>query len=51
MPRIAQTNRVYDDHLAELAETKPKDLAASAVSIIGPRNRISKLVRNLSLLR
>jgi hypothetical protein len=51
MPRIAQTNRVYDDYLAELAETKPEDLAASAVSIIGPRNRISKLVRNLSLLR
>jgi hypothetical protein len=51
MPRIAQTNRVYDDYLAELAETKPEDLAANAVSIIGPRNRISKLVRNLSLLR
>src|SRR6266536_965935 len=44
MPRIAQTNRVYDDYLAELAETKPEDLAASAVSIIGPRNRIAKLV-------
>ena len=27
------------------------DPAASAVSIIGPRNRISKLVRNLDLLR
>jgi len=51
MPRIAQANRVYDDYLAELAETKPEDLAASAVSIIGPRNKISKLVRNLSLLR
>lgn len=51
MPRIAQANRVYDDYLAELAETKPEDLAASAVSIIGPRNKISKIVRNLSLLR
>jgi hypothetical protein len=47
----AQTNRSYDDYLAELAETKPEDLTASAVSIIGPRNRISKLVRNLDLLR
>jgi len=51
MPRSAQTNRVYDDYLAELAETKPEDLAVSAVSIIGPRNKISKLVKNLSLLR
>jgi hypothetical protein len=51
MPRSAQTNRVYDDYLAELAETKPDDLAASAVSIIGPRNKISKLVANLGLLR
>lgn len=51
MPRSAQTNRIYDDYLAELAETKPEDLTASAVSIIGPRNRISKLVRNLDLLR
>jgi hypothetical protein len=51
MPRIAQTNRVYDDYLAELAQTKPEDLAVSAVSIIGPRNRISKLVKKLSLMR
>jgi hypothetical protein len=51
MPRSAQTNRVYDDYLAELAGTKPEDLAASAVSIIGPRNRISRLVRSLGLLR
>jgi hypothetical protein len=49
--RSAQANRIYDDYLAEPAETKPEDLAASAVSIIGPRNRISKLVRNLDLLR
>jgi len=44
------TNRVYDGYLAELAQTKPDDLAVSAVSIIGPRNKISKLVQNLSLL-
>ncbi len=51
MPRSAQTNRVYDHYLAELAQTKPEDLAAAAISIIGPRNRISRLVRNLELLR
>ena len=51
MPGSAQTNRVYDDYLAELAQTKPEDLAVSAVSVIGPRNSISKLVKGLSLLR
>jgi hypothetical protein len=51
MPRSAQTNRVYDGYLAELAQTKPGDLAVSAVSIIGPRNKVSKLVKDLSLLR
>ena len=34
MPASAQTNRVYDGYLAELAQTKPDDLAVSAVSII-----------------
>jgi hypothetical protein len=43
--------RVYDGYLAELAQTKPDDLAVSAVSIIGPRNKVSQLVQNLSLLR
>lgn len=47
---LAQSNRVYDDYLAELAGTKPGDLAVSAVSIIGPRNKVAKLVKNLSLL-
>ena len=51
MPRSAQTNRVYDDYLAGLAQTKPEDLAATAISIIGARNRISRLVRNLGLPR
>ena len=51
MPASAQTNRVYDGYLAELAQTKPDDLAVSAVSIIGPRNKVSKLVQNLGLLR
>ena len=51
MPASAQANRVYDDYLAELAQTKPEDLAVSAVSIIGPRNKVAKLVKNLGLLR
>jgi len=31
-------------------KSPPDDLAVSAVSIIGPRNKVSKLVQNLSLL-
>jgi hypothetical protein len=50
MPAVAQVHRVYDDYLDELAETKPEDLAVSAVSIVGPRNRVDKLVKRLALL-
>lgn len=50
MPAIAQTTRVYDEFLAELAETKPDDLATCAVSIVGPRNKVSKLVKRLELM-
>lgn len=50
MPASAQRTRVYDEFLAELAGTKPGDLAPSAVSIVGPRNRVAKLVKGLRLL-
>jgi len=50
MPGIAQTTRVYDEFLAELAETKPDDLAVCAISVVGPRNRVSKLVKRLELM-
>jgi hypothetical protein len=50
MPRSAQTNRVYDDYLGELAGTKPEDLGVSAFSVFGPRNRVDKLVKKLALL-
>jgi hypothetical protein len=50
MPRSAQTNRVYDDYLGELAGTKPEDLGVSAFSGFGPRNRVDKLVKKLALL-
>jgi N-acetylglutamate synthase/N-acetylornithine aminotransferase len=49
-PEGASTGRLLADYLAELAGTKPEDLAVSATSIIGPRKAISKLVKNLSLL-
>ncbi|MFG2827017.1 DUF2000 domain-containing protein [Streptomyces sp. NPDC048434] len=51
MPEPAQTARVYDQYLEQLAGTKADDLTYCAVSLIGPRNRIDKLVGKLSLLR
>jgi hypothetical protein len=50
MPAAAQATRVYDDYLRELAKTHPDDLAALAVSLIGPRSQVAKLVRHLELL-
>ncbi len=50
MPAAAQATRVYDDYLRELAKTHPDDLAVLAVSLIGPRNQVARLVRHLELL-
>ena len=50
MPAAAQATRVYDDYLAEVTKTHPDDLALLAVSLIGPRNQVAKLVRHLELL-
>ena len=50
MPAAARATRVYDDYLREVAKTHPDDLAVLAVSLIGPRNQVAKLVRHLELL-
>jgi hypothetical protein len=50
MPAAAQVHRVYDDYLAELASTDPADLGIGAFSVIGPRNRVDKIIRKLVLL-
>lgn len=50
MPAAAQAHRVYDDYLAELARTEPADLVPCAFSVVGPRNRVDKIVRKLSLM-
>jgi hypothetical protein len=50
MPAAAQATRVYDDYLRQLAKTHPDDLAVLAISVIGPRNQVAKLVRRLELL-
>ncbi|MFG1608914.1 DUF2000 domain-containing protein [Actinoplanes sp. NPDC049265] len=49
MPEAAQATRVYDDYLRQLAgDDAPAYLA---VSLVGPRNRIDKLVKRLPLLQ
>ena len=50
VPRSAQTNRVYAEYLTELTRTPSDALELAAVSLFGPRNRISKLTGKLPLL-
>jgi hypothetical protein len=51
MPAAAQATRVYDEYIGALAASKSEELALLAVSVIGPRNRVAKLVRPFGLLR
>lgn len=51
MPEHAQTARVYDQYLEQLSGIKAVDLTYCAVGLLGPRNRIDKLVGRLPLLR
>ena len=50
MPAAAQTHRVYDDYLAELARTGPGDLGVCAFSVFGPKNPVEKITKKLALL-
>jgi Protein of unknown function (DUF2000) len=50
MPASAQTTRVYDEYLDVLGRTATENLELRALSIIGPRNRVAKLVKHLGLL-
>jgi hypothetical protein len=50
MPEAAQTTRVYDEYLEAVATLPTAGLTPLAVSIVGPRNRVDKLVKRLSLL-
>ncbi|MDP9026820.1 MAG: DUF2000 family protein [Actinomycetota bacterium] len=48
MPLSAQTNRVYDEYLAELRTTSTPQLVG--ISIVGSRNAVDRLVKRLSLV-
>jgi hypothetical protein len=50
MPAAAQNTRVYDEYLQQVAETPSTELEYYAVSIVGPRNRVDRLVGRLPLL-
>ncbi len=50
MPAAAQSHRIYDGYLSELATTEPDQLGLCAISIVGPRNRVDKWVKRLELL-
>ena len=50
MPAMAQQTRVYNEFVAAVEATSPQDFEYYAVSIVGPRNRVDRLVGRLRLL-
>ncbi|MDX3072767.1 DUF2000 domain-containing protein [Streptomyces sp. NPDC088354] len=50
MPAAAQQTRVYADYLATLGRTAAEDVGYCAVSIVGPRNRVDRIVGRLPLM-
>lgn len=51
MAEPAQAVRVYDDYLTALEATDPAQITYQAISVVGPRNPVNKLVGRLALLR
>lgn len=50
MPAAAQQTRVYTEYLAAVGEASAEDIDYYAVSIVGPRNPLDKIVGKLALL-
>jgi hypothetical protein len=50
MPAAAQQTRVYADYLATVKEATAEELDFYAVSIVGPRKRVDKIVGRLPLM-
>nr|WP_246425627.1 DUF2000 domain-containing protein [Streptomonospora nanhaiensis] len=51
MPALAQVCRVYSGYLESLAATEADDVEYHGVALVGPRNRVDKVVGRLPLLR
>ena len=50
MPAAAQQLRVYDDYLGAIGETEHEEIDYLAVSIVGPKNRVDRMVGRLPLM-
>lgn len=50
MPVIAQETRVYDDYLEQLRGLVHDDIAYAALSLVGPRKRVDRIVGGLGLM-
>jgi hypothetical protein len=50
MPIEGQLTRVYDELIAQVGEQSADKVRAVALSLVGPRNRIDRLVKKLALL-
>ena len=48
MPAQAQETRIYAEYLANMSTAETIDY--HAISLVGPRNRVSKLVHSIPLL-
>jgi peptidyl-tRNA hydrolase len=50
VPATAQSTRVYSDFIAAVGKTQTEDMDYCAISIVGPRNRVDKIVGKLPLM-
>ena len=50
MPLAAQETRIYDDYLCQLGGLAPDQIVYTAISMVGPRKRVDRLVGGLKLL-
>ena len=50
MPEAAQTTRVYDEYLGAMSSNEAEEIEYLAVSLVGPKNRIDKIVGRLPLM-
>ena len=50
VPAAAQSTRVYSDFITAVGKAQTEDMDYCAVSIVGPRNHIDKIVGTLPLM-
>lgn len=50
MPVDAQLTRVYDEYLDGMKTADAAGIVYAAVGLVGPRNRVDRIVKRLSLM-